>query len=133
MGFLTMNGMLMTYDEYKNKIKCYNRLGMHQFSQLYKAHKDRQIPQEALHWGEEIEYHLYHLCHETQSVKLACDAREIIQQFKALTESGEQAEPSFKLLPEFGNWMIEAVPAQPYGTYSDPEQLLSCYDQITQR
>lgn len=41
MGFLTVNGMLMTYDEYKNKIKCYNRLGMHQFSQLYKQHKDR--------------------------------------------------------------------------------------------
>jgi hypothetical protein len=31
-------------------------------------------------------------------------------------------EPAdFKLLPEFGNWMIEAVPNQPYGSYIDPE------------
>lgn len=85
-----------------------------------------------MHWGEEIEYHLYSLCHETKQVKLACDAREIIAKFKEQTEkTGEQS--LFKLLPEFGNWMIEAVPAEPYGTYSDPEQLLSSYKAITQR
>jgi hypothetical protein len=29
-------------------------------------------------------------------------------------------EAGFKLLPEFGSWMIEAVPSTPYNTYSDP-------------
>jgi len=24
-------------------------------------------------------------------------------------------------MPEFGNWMIEAVPYKPYNTYADPE------------
>ncbi len=28
MGFLTVNGMLMTYDEYRKKTVCYNKLGV---------------------------------------------------------------------------------------------------------
>jgi len=59
MGFLTVNGMLMTYDEYKHKIKCYNALGLMQFANLYNIYKDRFIEEKDLHWGEEIEYHLY--------------------------------------------------------------------------
>lgn len=61
MGFLTVNGMLMTYDEYKHKTRCYNALGMMQFANLYNIYKDRQIDVNDLHWGEEIEYHLYYL------------------------------------------------------------------------
>lgn len=41
MGFLTVNGVLMTYDEYKSKIRCYNRIGMVQFQNLYNTFKDR--------------------------------------------------------------------------------------------
>ena len=48
-----------------------------------------------------------------------------------LIDSSEK--PDFKLLPEFGNWMIEAVPTDPYGAYSDPGQLLSCREKITGR
>lgn len=36
-------------------------------------------------------------------------------------------------MPEFGNWMIEAVPAVPYGAYADPAELLSCHDKISLR
>ena len=42
-------------------------------------------------------------------------------------------KPDFKLLPEFGNWMIEAVPAEPYGTYSNPDHLLACKEKIENR
>ena len=35
-------------------------------------------------------------------------------------------EPDFKLLPEFTNFMIEAVPLEPYGAYQDGVQLLKC-------
>lgn len=41
MGFLTINGMLMTYDEYRTKTKCYNALGMMQFANLHNTHKNR--------------------------------------------------------------------------------------------
>jgi len=30
-------------------------------------------------------------------------------------------------MPEFGRWMIEAVPSTPYNSYADPQQLLSCF------
>jgi hypothetical protein len=37
----------------------------------------------------------------------------------------EENPQGFTLLPEYGNWMIEAVPVKPYGNYSDPAELLS--------
>lgn len=36
-------------------------------------------------------------------------------------------------MPEFGSWMIEAVPGKPYGSYNDPEQLLSCARKLKSR
>ena len=80
-------------------------------------------------------------------MQLTCDAGDIIDEFneqaklydnfddteeeKAAIEGlTESAKPDFKLLPEFGNWMIEAVPSDPYGTYLDPEQLLACKEKI---
>lgn len=59
MGFLTVNGQLMTYDEYKHLINLYRAHGLLQFMKLWNVHKDRQIEPEDLHWGEEIEYKLY--------------------------------------------------------------------------
>jgi len=50
-----------------------------------------------------------------------------------MEELTEQKKPDFKLLPEFGNWMIEAVPTDPYGAYGDPTQLLSCKTKIANR
>jgi hypothetical protein len=117
MGFLTINGMLMTYDEYKSKVNCYKQVGLRQFANYYNIFKDIQIESAQLHWGEEIEYHLYSIDHETRSVKLSCDASDILEAMK----DDEQKANGFKLMPEFGNWMIEAVPSKPYGTYADPE------------
>ena len=121
-----------------------------QFMKLYNVHKDRQIAPEDLHWGEEIEYKLYKFDQEGQRVQLSCDADDIITDFAmkaALFDSENQTEeeskafeqltdmekPDFKLLPEFGNWMIEAVPTDPYSTYHCPKSLLSCKDKIASR
>lgn len=86
MGFLTVNGMLMTYEEYKTKTTCYNMLGLMQFANLYNIHKPRQIEAKNLHWGEEIEYHLYHLDPKTKMAKLSCDAVDIMAKFLELSE-----------------------------------------------
>ena len=132
MGFLTVNGMLMTYDEYKEKINCYRTFGLLQFAKLYGIHKDRQIENSALHWGEEIEYHLYTLDKDKNTAKLSCDASDILRDFNQILESSVE-DPGFKLLPEFGNWMIEAVPSFPYKNYADPNNLLSCFEKISTR
>lgn len=36
-------------------------------------------------------------------------------------------------MPEFGEWMLEAVPSVPYKTYQDADQLLSCFQKISLR
>ena len=150
MGFLTVNGHLMTYDEYKHLINLYRAHGIMQFMKLYNVHKDRQIAPQDLHWGEEIEYKLYKFDDENQKVMLSCDAADIMadfdtqmQVFETFSETAEEQiaiedltdleKPDFKLLPEFGNWMIEAVPTNPYGAYQDPSELLACVDQIANR
>ncbi len=159
MGFLTLNGKLLTYDEYKNVQHMYKRHGLMQFVKLYNIHKDRQIEEKDLHWGEEIEYHMYNFDEASNKVRLACDADDIIEKFEQYTsmlddfgddemnsqmqdialfgfneaERSEMGDPDFKLLPEFGNFMIEAVPNEPYGAYGDPNELLKCESKISNR
>ena len=80
---------------------------------------------------------------------MSCDGNAIIEEFNTgmpeprLSSEGSDSEenlleipaskPDFKLLPEFGNWMIEAVPTDPYGAYSNPDQLLACRQKISNR
>ena len=85
-----------------------------------------------MHWGEEIEYNLFYLDHITKKVLLSCDAPTILAKYKELSDE-EQQKIGFKLMPEFGRWMIEAVPSKPYNSYADPEQLLSCFSKISAR
>ena len=132
MGFLSVNGFLMTYEEYKHWQVRYKRHGLMQFCNLYNTHKTRFIEQKDLHWGEEIEYSLYFFDEARKRVLLACDASKIIAGFNEANQSSTGPN-AFTLLPEYGNWMIEAVPAKPYGNYSDPEQLLCCAQKLKAR
>ena len=36
-------------------------------------------------------------------------------------------------MPEFGGWMIEAVPSKPYESLIDPNELLSCEQSLHKR
>ena len=36
-------------------------------------------------------------------------------------------------MPEFGGWMIEAVPTKPYGSLIDAAELLSCDEKLHTR
>ena len=46
-------------------------------------------------------------------------------------EKGDTREVS--LHPEFGNWMIEAVPTDPYGAMEDLSSLLTCFNKLSKR
>lgn len=86
MGFLTINGMLLTYQEYHEVIEHYKFHGVLQFLRLYDIHKEVFLEQKDLHWGEEIEYHIYNLDKKTRSCKLSCDAHDIIDKFNIETD-----------------------------------------------
>ena len=96
----------MTYSEYKERVEFYKKHGLTQFLNIYKAHKDREIKRENLHWGEEIEYSLFYFDVNTTSVKLMNDGYRLIHEFNE-----EHKDQDIHLQPEFGNWMVEAVPA----------------------
>lgn len=59
MGYLTIEGVLMTYSQYKDNTENYKMHGLKQFIKIYQSHKDLTMKRENLHWGEEIEYCLF--------------------------------------------------------------------------
>ena len=79
-------------------ITLYRMHGLMQFVKLYKKHVNRQIDAADLHWGEEIEYHMYAFDDEHNTVKLSCDGDDIIQEFtnmeEGLAEFDAEAEES---------------------------------------
>ena len=60
MGYLTIEGNLLTYSEYKDLCERYKIHGLKEFLKIYETHKDLNIPRKDLHWGEEIEYTLFY-------------------------------------------------------------------------
>jgi hypothetical protein len=60
MGYLTVHGKLLTFNEYKDRISDYKCHGLRQFLKIFEAHKDRNIEKGKLHWGEEMEYSLFY-------------------------------------------------------------------------
>lgn len=60
MGYLNVQGQLLTYNQYKDRVEMYKKHGLTQFLKIFEAHKNREIERENLHWGEEIEYSLFY-------------------------------------------------------------------------
>ena len=80
-----------------------------------------------MHWGEEMEYTLFMLDHSSNRVWLSAQGYDLIESFN------QQNEPSIQLQPEFGNWMVEAVPKHPYNSTEDLEDLMSCDQKVHER
>ena len=55
---------------------------------------------------------------------------EMIHKFN---KSNLAKESEVMLMPEFGGWMVEAVPTKPYDSIIDPASLLSCEDKLHAR
>lgn len=122
----------MTYKEYKHLIEKYKQRGILEFLEIYNAHKDKHRERRDLHWGEEMEYTLFVLDEENKRVQLSNDAFDLLHEFN--DEHRERQElQEIDLHPEFGNWMVEAVPSRPYGAYEDLVDLLTCFDKIKRR
>jgi hypothetical protein len=52
----------------------------------------------------------------------------------AVFNSDKEAELSdIQLMPEFGGWMVEAVPRTPYTSTIDADELLSCESKLDVR
>jgi hypothetical protein len=78
-----------------------------------------------LKWGEEMEYNLFYLDQAMEHLYLTNEGFKMIEEFNNFHQDEE-----LHLQPEFGNWMIEAVPAKPYNSTEDISELLSSYTKL---
>ena len=68
-----------------------------------------------------MEYTLFHLDDVNRKIQLTNQAFDLIHEFNEEYKdaSSDLKEKEIDLHPEFGNWMVEAVPSKPYGAYED--------------
>lgn len=84
MGYLTVKGKLMTYNEYKHLIAKYKQRGLLEFIEIHKAHAEKHRERRDLHWGEELEYTLFHFDEKAHRVQLTNSAYDLIQDFNEI-------------------------------------------------
>ena len=79
-------------------------------------------------WGEEIEYALFKYDSPDQTRLQLGLVKDLILQFN---EQGGSSE--VVLHPEFGQWMVEAVPTNPYNSIENPSVVLSVKSKLQNR
>ncbi|XP_040839498.1 glutamate--cysteine ligase catalytic subunit isoform X5 [Ochotona curzoniae] len=111
MGLLSQ-GSPLSWEETKRHADHVRRHGILQFLNIYHAVKDRH--KDVLKWGDEVEYMLVSFNHENKKVQLVLSGEQVLE---TLQEQGERTNPNHPTLwrPEYGSYMIEGTPGQPYG------------------
>ncbi|XP_008058119.1 glutamate--cysteine ligase catalytic subunit isoform X3 [Carlito syrichta] len=111
MGLLSQ-GSPLSWEETQRHADHVRRHGILQFLHIYHAVKDRH--KDVLKWGDEVEYMLVSFDHENKKVHLVLSGEKVLE---TLQEKGERTNPNHPTLwrPEYGSYMIEGTPGQPYG------------------
>ncbi|XP_077488541.1 glutamate--cysteine ligase [Amblyomma americanum] len=112
MGLLS-EGSPLSWPETKKIADHVREHAVTQFINLYRRLKDRE--NDCLKWGDEVEYMLVHFDHAKKTAQVRLRANEILP----LLQEKERRDPeNVKSLwrPEYGAYMIEGTPGQPYGS-----------------
>ncbi|XP_019786991.1 glutamate--cysteine ligase catalytic subunit isoform X2 [Delphinus delphis] len=111
MGLLSQ-GSPLSWEETQRHADHVRLHGILQFLHIYHAVKDRH--KDVLKWGDEVEYMLVSFDHENRKAQLVLSGEELLE---TLQEKGERTNPNHPTLwrPEYGSYMIEGTPGQPYG------------------
>ncbi|XP_058932910.1 glutamate--cysteine ligase catalytic subunit isoform X1 [Kogia breviceps] len=111
MGLLSQ-GSPLSWEETQRHADHVRLHGILQFLHIYHAVKDRH--KDVLKWGDEVEYMLVSFDHENKKAQLVLSGEELLE---TLQEKGERTNPNHPTLwrPEYGSYMIEGTPGQPYG------------------
>jgi glutamate--cysteine ligase catalytic subunit len=83
---------------------------------------------EDLKWGEEIEYALFKYDAPDQKRLHLGLVKDLIIDFNEKSGGSE-----ILLHPEFGQWMVEAVPGTPYDSIENPQVVLSVKSKLSNR
>uniref|UniRef100_A0A667Y2S8 Glutamate--cysteine ligase n=1 Tax=Myripristis murdjan TaxID=586833 RepID=A0A667Y2S8_9TELE len=111
MGLLSQ-GSPLNWEETKKYADHIRKHGIIQFLNIYNKVKDRQ--KDVLKWGDEVEYMLIEMDDKNEKVRVVLNGGEVLE---TLQDKGEKTNPNHPTLwrPEYGSYMIEGTPGQPYG------------------
>ncbi|KAG5831185.1 hypothetical protein ANANG_G00301140 [Anguilla anguilla] len=111
MGLLSQ-GSPLNWEETKKYADHVRKHGIIQFLNIYNKVKDRQ--KDVLKWGDEVEYMLVAMDEKDEKARLVLNGAEVLE---TLQDKGEKTNPNHPTLwrPEYGSYMIEGTPGQPYG------------------
>ena len=87
MGYLLVNGKMLSYRESQRYMRLIKRKGLEWFVALFKAHQNRKIS--SLHWGDEIEYSVLRLDHKRSRSQIAVGASDLIAEFDQTSSPNE--------------------------------------------
>lgn len=111
MGLLT-EGSPLSWEETKKLSEHVRKHGIIQFINLYKRLRDRQG--DVLKWGDEVEYIIVKFDDENKIARVSLRAQEILTELnKKEFENPSGVKSLWR--PEYGAYMIEGTPGQPYG------------------
>uniref|UniRef100_A0AAX7V290 Glutamate--cysteine ligase n=1 Tax=Astatotilapia calliptera TaxID=8154 RepID=A0AAX7V290_ASTCA len=111
MGLLSQ-GSPLNWEETRKYADHIRKHGIIQFLNIYNKLKDRQ--KDVLKWGDEVEYMLVEFDDKDEKVRLVLNGGDVLA---TLQDQGENINPNHPTLwrPEYGSYMIEGTPGQPYG------------------
>mmetsp|Transcript_5994 Transcript_5994/g.25078 ORF Transcript_5994/g.25078 Transcript_5994/m.25078 type:complete len:890 (+) Transcript_5994:157-2826(+) len=118
MGVLTV-GRPLTWEESLEKLKYVREHGVKQFIAHYKKHQ--AVAKEVFFYGDEIEYGLFRLDREARKPYLSlrgAEVRELLDDREVEERFGAAEAGKCTWHPEYGAWMVESTPAEPYSGFT---------------
>ena len=120
MGFLLDLGEFLTYEESKKIQENIKRQGVTQFLKLYKKNKNIKMSKcSDFRWGDEIEYQVINLDKEQNKVRIQTNNEYLFE------ENLDNEE--FELHKEYGSWLVETIPSQPYNCWLTLNSLVKTF------
>jgi glutamate--cysteine ligase catalytic subunit len=86
--------------------------GIEQLINIYNANKSKT--NDALLWGDEVEYMVVALDHEKEQANLSLRQAQILAELEETEKTGKLKEENVVYHPEYGRYMLEATPARPF-------------------
>lgn len=107
MGLLSL-GTPLDWDDALGYLRHVKEQGILQFLNIWNKVKTRT--RDELIWGDEIEYILIVFDHDQKKVLLSLEAQDILEKLN-------QTECDSTWHPEYGRYMLEGTPKDPYGSH----------------
>lgn len=115
MGLLSV-GKPFSWSDARDHRKYVRDHGVVQFLKTYERVKD--ITNDELLWGDEVEYGIFKVDPKFKTVKLSLRGAEILKELDEKEKSTLHRLEGCTWHPEYGSWMVEATPRQPFSGYA---------------